>query len=396
MQKAYSTSIVKCPGYNPDELFSKVKEAIELIGGIEKFIGPGSKVLLKPNLLMAEEPERAITTHPEFARAVIKILKGIHCKVYVGDSPSVFGGQIEDILNVYERTGIKRIALEENVELVTFKERFIPPFLPAGADQAAERAGLIHNPIPLANWIKECDYVVNLPKLKTHSFMVITAGVKNLFGLVPGTAKLEAHKNFYQPEKFAGMLLDIYEIVRPALTIIDAIQGMEGDGPATSGIKRDFGFILAASDALAADTVLAKIMHLKSQVIYTNQEAMRRKLPAADLDNIEFKGKDAASFGIADIKLPKVSLKQALAYRLPAPLAHFLKKMLYFHPKIDSDACRLCEACVKNCPQKTMSNKDGRIVIDYTQCISCFCCQEVCPYAAIGTKKSFLAKIMGM
>lgn len=378
MQRPYSASVVKCPAYNPDELFLKVKEAIGLIGGIEKFIRPDSKVLLKPNLLMAEVPESAITTHPEFARAVIKILKAINCKVYMGDSPSVFGGQIEDTLRVYERTGIKRIALEENVELVTFEKRFI------------------QNSIPLANWIKECDYVVNLPKLKTHNFMVITAGVKNLFGLVPGASKLEAHKNFYQPEKFAGMLLDIYGIVKPALTIIDAIQGIEGDGPATSGVRRDFGFILAASDALAADTVLAKIMNLKSQAIYTNQEAMRRKLAAADLDNIEIKGKDAASFGIADIKLPKVSLKQALVYRLPGPLAHILKKMLYFHPRIDSDVCRLCEACVKNCPQKTMSNKDGRIVIDYAQCISCFCCQEVCPYAAIGTKKSLLAKIMGM
>lgn len=378
MQRPYSASVVKCPGYNPDELFSKVKEAIELIGGIEKFIRPDSKVLLKPNLLMAEDPESAITTHPEFARAVIKILKAINCKVYAGDSPSVFGGQIEDTLRVYERTGIKRIALEENIELVTFQERFI------------------HNSIPLANWIRECDYVVNLPKLKTHSFMVITAGVKNLFGLIPGASKLEAHKNFYQPEKFAGMLLDIYGIVKPALTIIDAIQGIEGDGPATSGLKRDFGFILASSDALAADVVLAKMMNLKSQAIFTNQEAVRRRLAAADLGNIEIKGKDAASFSISGVKLPKVSLKQALVYKLPGPLAHLLKKMLYFHPKIDSDVCRLCEACVKNCPQDAMSNKDGRIVIDYTQCISCFCCQEVCPYAAIGTKKSLLAKIMGM
>ncbi|TAN60209.1 DUF362 domain-containing protein [bacterium] len=378
MRKLYSASVVKCHTYNPDELFLKVKEAIGLIGGIEKFIQPNSKILLKPNLLMDVDPEKAITTHPEFVRAVIKILRGVNCKIYLGDSPSVFGGHIEDILKVYESTGIKAIAREENVELVTFEKRFI------------------QDSLLLAQWIKECDYVVNLPKLKTHSFMVMTAGVKNLFGLVPGVSKLEAHKNFYQPEKFAGMLLDIYGIVKPALTVIDAIQGIEGDGPATSGIKRDFGFVLAASDALAADTVLAKIMNLKSRAIYTNQEAMRRKLSAADLNNIDISGKDAASFGITDIKLPRASLKQALIYRLPEPLARLLKRMLYFHPRIDSDVCRLCEACIKNCPQKTMSNKNGRIVIDYAQCISCFCCQEVCPYAAIGTKKSLLAKIMGM
>lgn len=395
MQRDYSVSIVKCAAYNQQELPLKVKEAIGLIGGIEKFVRPNAKVLLKPNLLMAIEPERAITTHPEFVRAVIRILKGINCKIYLGDSPSVFGGHIEDVLRVYAACGMKQIADEEGIELVTFEKRFIPPFPNAERGGVAEKAGFMQRSFPLTQWLRECDCVVNLPKLKTHGFMVITAAVKNLFGLIPGTFKLECHKNFYQPEQFANMLLDIYELVKPALTIVDAIQGIEGDGPATSGIKRDFGFILASSDALAADVVLAKIMNLKTCGIFTNQEAVRRKITASDLDNIEIKG-EAAACNIPDLILPKVSLKQALVYNLPRPVARILKKTISFHPKIDSDVCRLCEACVKNCPQKTIAHKNGKIVIDYSRCISCFCCQEVCPYAAISTKKSLLAKALGM
>ncbi len=371
-------SIVRCASYDRELVCAKVREALELTGGIMRHVKPGSKVLLKPNLLMAIEPERAITTHPEFVRAVIKLLKEIDCKIYLGDGPSVFGGNIEDIVKVYERTGIKKIAEQENVELVIFTKKFMQGYF------------------PLTTWLKECDCLVNLPKLKTHNFMVITGAVKNLFGLIPGTFKLECHKNFYQPEKFARMLLDIYEIAKPALNIIDGIHGIEGDGPATSGTRRDFGLVMASSDAVAIDVALAKIMSLPSESVFTNQEAARRKILSADLGNIEIKTDDVPDFAIADIKLPRVSLKQTLVYKLPAPVANILKRMISFHPKIDSDACQLCEACIKNCPQKTMAKKDGRVVIDYSRCISCFCCQEVCPYAAIGTKKSLLARIMGM
>jgi uncharacterized protein (DUF362 family)/Pyruvate/2-oxoacid:ferredoxin oxidoreductase delta subunit len=371
-------SVVKCANYNQEALSAKVREAVELIGGLQHHVKPGSKVLLKPNLLMAIEPERAITTHPGFVRAVIKILKEIDCKIYLGDGPSVFTGDIEDIVNVYERTGIKKIAEEEKIELVAFTKGFMQGYF------------------PLTSWVKECDCIINLPKLKTHSFMVITGAVKNLFGLIPGRFKLECHKNFYQPEKFARMLLDIYEIAKPALNIVDGIQGIEGEGPATSGTKRDFGFVMASADAVAIDVTLAKLMSLPAASIFTNREAARREIISADLENIEFKGEDSSSCVISDIKLPNVSLRQILIYKLPDSLANVLKRMITFHPKIDSDVCRLCEACIKNCPQKAMSEKGGKIVIDYSQCISCFCCQEICPYAAIVTKKSLLAKMMGM
>ncbi|HAH21988.1 MAG: hypothetical protein A2Y00_08035 [Omnitrophica WOR_2 bacterium GWF2_43_52] len=371
-------SIVKCAAYKQEDLFPKVKEAIELIGGITKFLKPNSRVLLKPNLLMAIEPQRAITTHPEFVRAVVRILREIGCTMYIGDGPSVFGDNIENIYEVYERTGIKKVADEEKVELITFGKRFM------------------HTYFPLTEWVKECDYVVNLPKFKTHDYMILTGAVKNLFGLIPGTFKLECHKNFYQHEKFANMLLDVYEAVKPALSIVDGISGIEGNGPATSGTKRDFGLIVASSDAVSLDTVLARIMNTHPDYIYTNKEASRRGIGTADITTIEIQGQTLAASIISDFKLPETSLRQTIKNKLPSFIVTFLKKYIYFHPNINSDLCRLCNSCVENCPQRTMSNKGGKIVIDYARCISCFCCKEFCPYAAIKTKKSLLARMMGI
>lgn len=371
-------SIVKCGSYDFSELDKKIRESLELIGGIKKFIKPNSKVLVKPNLLMAVGPEANITTHPEFVRSVVRILKEIGCKIYLGDSPSVFGGEVEDVFKVYEQTGMKKLSEEENMELVVFDKRFIQGYF------------------PLTTWVKECDFIVNLPKFKTHDYMILTAAVKNLFGLIPGTFKMEAHKNFYKPEKFAELLLDIHSAKKPAVSILDGIWGIEGNGPATSGIRRDFGLILASSDSVSLDCVLAELINISPDKIFTNKAARLRNIESAELSNIEIKGESISSSRIPDFKLPETSLKQTIETKLPAPIINTLKKFIYFHPKIDSDICRLCESCIKNCPQKTIYKKNEKIVIDYSKCISCFCCREVCPYAAVGTKKSLLVKLMRM
>ena len=116
-------SIVRCANYDPDRVYASVKESLSLLGGISGFIKPNSRVLVKPNLLMAKEPEFGIDTHPEVVRAVIKLLKQINCKIMVGDGPSVWGNQIENVDEVYRRSGIKRVCDEEQVELVKFDKR---------------------------------------------------------------------------------------------------------------------------------------------------------------------------------------------------------------------------------------------------------------------------------
>ena len=146
---------------------------------------------------------------------------------------------------------------------------------------------------------------------------------------------------------------------------------------------------------MAVDTVLAAIMNAKPENIYTIREALKRNFSGASLNDVDILGESLKNVVIRGFKLPEISLPRAILNNLPGFAANLLKKWLTFWPRIDTDICQSCDACVNNCPQKTMSNKNGKIIIDYSQCISCFCCREVCPYAAIGIKKSFLARLMG-
>ena len=163
-------SIIKCRTYNPSEIQKAVRESVELIGGIGNFVKSSDKVLIKPNLLMATTPDTAIDTHPEFVRAVIRLVKETGAKIILGDSPSVCG-EPQDIDNVYEQSGIKKIAEEEEVELVKFGRRNM-------------KSGYL-----FTSWIDECNCIISLPKFKTHELTILTGAIKNLFGLIPGLYK---------------------------------------------------------------------------------------------------------------------------------------------------------------------------------------------------------------
>ncbi|MCU0652555.1 MAG: DUF362 domain-containing protein, partial [Candidatus Omnitrophica bacterium] len=265
-------SLVKCNSYEFSLVSASIRRAVDLLGGIEKFVQPASKVLVKPNLLMAKEPEFGITTHPEVVRAVIKILKEINCKVIVGDGPSVWGGFVENVEEVYAKTGIKKVCLEEQVELVEFDKR------------------RMREKFPLTTWLDECDYFINLAKFKTHELTLLTGGVKNLFGLVSGTFKTELHKNYFDPEDFARVVVDIYAEAKPNLTIIDGILAMEGDGPATSGKLRKANVLLAGSDCVALDSVLASIMGIQPKDVLTTKIASQRGLGEANINAISILG----------------------------------------------------------------------------------------------------------
>ncbi len=368
-------SLVKCKSYEPNLVQGAIRKAIDLIGGITGFIKPESGVLVKPNLLMAKEPEFGITTHPEVVRAVIKILKEINCKIFVGDSSDVWGNQIEDADEVYLRSGIKKISEEEGVELVKFDKR------------------RWHRKIPLTTWLDDCDYLVNLPKFKTHNYTILTGAIKNLFGLVPGTYKTELHKNNFNLNDFSKMLVDIYETARPTLTIVDGIVAMEGDGPGTGGKLRQMNLLLASCDGVAVDCLMAQIMGIQPYDILSTREAAKRGLGAANINSISVLGEKLEDVTGEPFLLPSTS---TLIKRVPKPILELAKRLIKYYPYIERDNCISCAACIQACPNKIISMKNDRIVFDYSKCIACFCCQEVCPTSAIKVKKSIFAKLIGL
>ena len=368
-------SIVKCSSYEPAIVESAIRETVNLLGGLNNFIKPGSSVLVKPNLLMSKPPEFGITTHPEVLRAVIHLLKEIDCKIIVGDGPSVWGKHAENVDEVYEITGIRKVTQQEGVKLVIFDKR------------------RMHNKLPLAAVLDECDYLINLPKFKTHEFTLITGAIKNLFGLVSGTYKTELHKNNFEPAEFAKILVDIYQEVKPALTIIDGILAMEGDGPATSGKTRQLNLLLAGSDCVALDTVMAKIMGIVNYEVLTTKEAALRGLGENEINRIKIEGEDIDKLNILPFILPATSAKIS---KLPHILKKILRSLIRYYPYSLRLKCIRCGHCVKVCPNQCIRLNKSGIQFNYKKCSACFCCQEICPAAAISVKKSLLAKLIGL
>jgi uncharacterized protein (DUF362 family)/Pyruvate/2-oxoacid:ferredoxin oxidoreductase delta subunit len=364
-----TVSIVNAKNYNSDELILKVSEAIDLLGGIEKFIQPEKKVLIKPNLLSTYKPEQAITTHPEFVRAVIHILKKIDCEIFLGDSPSAWVGKISDINTVYKTTGMYDLCKQEDVNLVRFEEAF---FI---------------GEIPITCWAKECDYIISLPKFKTHDLTVLTGAVKNLFGLIPGMFKAELHRRYPHPDDFSKILIKIATNIKPTLSIVDGVVALEGEGPATAGVTRNLGLILAGADTFALDIIMARIMGLAPEDIPTIKQA--GDIVAKD---IEIKGEDIFKKKIERFKLPSPSITK----RMPRVFFPIARKIFYFNITVKKDKCISCGRCLKVCPAGAViiNDKQPRAFINQKKCIQCFCCREVCPVNAIDIKKSFGFRIL--
>ncbi len=363
-------SIVKCSSYDQPEVFAAVKKSLDFLGGIKKFVSSSDRVLIKPNLLSAQPPETGIDTHPEFVRAVIRLVKETGAEIFLGDSPSVWGSP-EDIDEVYEISGMRRIAQEEGINLIKL-----------------DRQMLIGN-YSLASALKECNCIISLPKFKTHDLMVLTGAIKNLFGLVPGLFKTELHRRALDSASFAKVLVDIFELTKPRLSIVDGIVAMEGDGPATAGTLRKMNLVIAGSDAVSVDSALAVIMGLSPEDILSTREAAKRGLGNANLGGIEIFGERLKDVATLDFKLPQTSLLN----KVPQPILRILKKLVRFYPRIDNNLCKACEACAKSCPAGAISKGPKGMRIEYNRCVYCFCCQEVCPHRAVKLEKSIFTKL---
>ena len=367
-------ALLSCQSYEPALVQEKVRQAVDSLGGIRAFIKPGCRVLVKPNLLMAKDPEAGITTHPEVVRAVVKLLKEIDCTIFLGDGPSVWGEVAQKIAEVYETTGMQRVAREEGVELVSFDKR--------------SWRGVF----PLTTWLEKVDCWVNIPKFKTHDLTTLTGALKNSYGLVSGTYKVELHKRYFDAVDFAKVVVDIHEAAQPQLTVIDGVLAMEGSGPGTSGKRRWAKVLCAGKDCVAVDAVLAKIMGVEPRSVPMIKEAAARSLGVADLRQITITGESIEQVAKTPFLLPATSFKK----KLPRPLVELAKGLIRYYPFIIQGRCTKCGTCVSACPQRVISLRNGSTTIDRKKCISCFCCKESCPAAAIELRKSLFTKLAGL
>ncbi|MCM8781441.1 MAG: DUF362 domain-containing protein [Candidatus Omnitrophica bacterium] len=363
-------SIVRCKSYETKEVEVAVKKSVELLGGIERFVKPNSRVLLKPNLLSARTPDEGVNTHPEVIRVVARLIKPVTSQIFVGDSPG--GWELKDVGEVYEKAGVKKVCDQEGLKLVKF-------------DKAIEINGF-----PIAAVTKEVDAIISLPKFKTHTTTTLTGAIKNMFGMVVGLYKAQCHLRAPMPDEFASLLVKVFGLVKPTLSIMDGIIGMEGEGPA-AGALRNIGLVMASQDAVALDTIFARLIGIEPDKIFIIQKAAKMGEGIADLERIDVFGENLKTAEIKNFKLPKTSV----IYNLPRLLIHFGSRHIRFYPFINKKRCQRCELCFKICPTATIKKlQDGTFKVDIKDCIRCFCCYEVCPHKTITLRKSLLAKVI--
>jgi uncharacterized protein (DUF362 family)/Pyruvate/2-oxoacid:ferredoxin oxidoreductase delta subunit len=365
-------SIRRCDTYDSNLVEEKVRELISEIGGIEQFVKPGDKVHLKPNLLTAKSPDRAATTHPSVVRAVAKIIKEAGAEITLGDSPAGITRPIEEY---WKNTGMEDVAQELDLKLVRFEKSEVAEKNVGGTSYF------------IAKVVAEADVVINLCKMKTHNLVLYTGAIKNMFGCIPGFRKSEYHKQAPKPHNFAQIIVDVFSAVKPELSIMDGIVAMEGNGP-SAGNPKKMGLLFASTDAVALDSVASRLMGFEDGEIETTEIAYQRGLGKKHFSEIEIRGDHVSMNQDISFSLPS---NRYLNY-VPSSLVRILGKLLYVRPKPDSDRCKRCGICIANCPVQAMTPKKGFPIIDYKKCISCFCCDEVCPFDAIDQDISWLAK----
>jgi uncharacterized protein (DUF362 family)/Pyruvate/2-oxoacid:ferredoxin oxidoreductase delta subunit len=360
-------SIVKCQDYEFKLLDSAVRRAVELAAGRDLGIKPGDRVLIKPNLLCRATPDKAVTTHPEFVRSVIRLVREYGGKPVVGDSPGI--NQPKQINAIWEDSGIKKICDEEAAKLVSFETEY---------GEIEIGSGKLLKRMPISRAVLDSDYIITLPKLKTHDLMYFTGGIKIIFGCVPGHNKFLFHIKLETRENFANMLIDLYSAITPRLVIMDSIMAMEGNGP-SNGDPKHLGLVFASRDSLALDVIASSVVGYDPWEILTNKTAKERGL-ISDMDEIEVIGEYLSDVLISDFKKP---LSRQVTQSVPRFLWYFMRNIASPKPVVVHDTCEGCNTCMNSCPAKAMYSKDDKIYIDYDKCIRCYCCDEVCLYRSI-------------
>lgn len=372
-------SLLRHPDYDPPAVEDALRRLLDPLGGIEAFVQPGARVLLKPNLVSGYPPDAAVTTHPAVVRGVARLVQEAGGEVRIGDSPGIGSAAA-----VAKTCGLLPVCEALGVDLVEF------------TPQDTFEESRVFKKLTLAKELLDADVVINLPKLKTHCQMCMTMAVKNLFGAVVGPEKFQWHYRAGRDKLlFATMLYEICVAVRPALSIMDGIVGADHNGP-THGKPNPLGILAAGADPSAVDAVLLDCLGIAREELWTLQAARRCGDTA---------WMTARVAGAAPESLRPASWTPAETHtlgmvgpmwlrNLPA-FGRWIRNRITATPHVIPRACKRCGICVRVCPAQVMEMTASGITVNARECIRCYCCHELCPHDAIGLKTGWLARWFG-
>ena len=382
-------SIVRCSQYELDAVRAALREVLAPLGGMGAFVKPGECIGLKPNVLLGSDPGQAIITHPVVLAAVALEVREAGATPLVVESPGSGAVPTQRVLErIFRKTGYREVADSYGFELSLDTEW----------EGVPHPDGLVVKRVEVIKPALRMDGLINLPKFKTHAFMVFTGATKNLFGVIPGLTKVGYHGKFAQRERFAGMLLDVASLMRPRLSIMDAIVAMEGKGPGTGGTPRPLGLMMAGTDTVAIDAVCCRIAGFDPAAVPLLSVARDRGLWQGRVADLATLGVPVADLVLNDFQPPA---KGIASNGLDAPVIGGLGRALLRsgfspRPRPQAGPCTICGSCEQACPGQAITmDKKARVArVDDDKCIRCYCCHEVCPNAAIELQFTGMGRVM--
>lgn len=369
-------ALVKCEDYDNHRVQQAVERGLLLLGGLSSVVRPGEKILLKPNLLAPDPPEKCVTTHPAIFRAVAETLQRAGVLVSFGDSPAV-----GSTARAARRAGLAAVANELGVSWADFGQ----------GEEVVFADGLQNKRFVIAKGVLESDGIISLPKLKTHGLTTMTGSIKNQFGCIPGLLKGEFHVKLPEVDQFTRMLVDLNLFLKPRLYVMDGIMAMEGNGP-RGGKPLQMGAVLLSTDPVALDATVCRLVNLPPEDVPLLRNAQQMGLGTYLLENIDLLGDQLDALRRSDFHKPH---KASISIHNPWLRNHIVPK-----PAINPHRCIRCGICIEGCPVQPavvdwyQEDKTKPPVYDYSRCIRCYCCQEMCPEAAIDLQVPLLGKVL--
>jgi uncharacterized protein (DUF362 family)/Pyruvate/2-oxoacid:ferredoxin oxidoreductase delta subunit len=383
----FQVSLVRCADYDAARVEQALGTALAPLGGMSHFVRPGQRVLLKPNLLIPAAPERAVTTHPAVMEAVVRLVLGAGGRPLIAESATAVEPYTPAGLSrLYRATGMAAVAERTGAELNLDTEV---------VDLACPPGCRLHR-FEVMRPLAEADVVISLPKLKTHVLTTFTGATKNLFGVIPGVRKAGYHVALTRLDDFADMLLDVTALANPALVVMDAVVGMDGDGPSGGGIF-PIGLLMAATSSIALDVVAAQVVGIPPRQVPMLRRAAERGFWSGDPADVALLGLSLEEARVAGFRRPAANPpipERMVPGRLWPQIRRLAVRVMTRRPVPRAGRCTACRTCEKACPVQAIAIVEKLARVDDRKCIRCYCCHEVCPEQAIDLVTPWLVRAM--
>jgi uncharacterized protein (DUF362 family)/NAD-dependent dihydropyrimidine dehydrogenase PreA subunit len=356
-------------------LSEKVREVVSAIGGIQKWVEPGSLVLIKPNFV-APFPD-AVTSF-EVLEAIIKEVKNCRGRPVIGES----SGFEFDTETTFRILGAYEFAERNDVELINLdKTKFL---------KIKSKSNFLRE-YEISELVERAHVIINAPKLKRHGVTKVTGAVKNLFGLLSHETRRRIHAINLERGIF-----ELAQIIKPDLVVVD---GSVTGSRAVYGNYEELGLIVGGTDPFQIDMFCCRFLGVNYNDVGHLKIALHEGFVSENLEYLNPINGNNAEAAFPSFPIYSESLREKLhrwlyrvAYLADIPLSRLLKgqsiipPMHYYfgmRPKIEVSKCTQCGECAAVCPVDAVKIHEKSISAELCMPVRCMKCVNACPENAI-------------